>query len=256
MDKANMHIHSKYSWDCKMELEDIATMLINSGIKYGGIADHIEYDREDAKEVINKFKIRNLEIDKLNEKYFGKLVLLKGVEISSPHLYKDEVEKLVELKLDFIMGSIHKIDKTPKTDLEKRQAAYYYYEEILKMVKAHQIDIVGHIDYINRYYNNDYTDAGRLSDLFYQIKANGEIIELNSSGNRRIGKTQKTFPSVDKLRMYARSQVPITIGSDAHELTEITDNLIEAEYTASVLGLKPVIYKRRKMIKLNPSTYR
>ena len=43
--KQNMHIHSKYSWDCekygKMEIEKIAKILSKNGIRYGAITDHV-----------------------------------------------------------------------------------------------------------------------------------------------------------------------------------------------------------------------
>ena len=57
---ADMHIHSKYSWDCKMEIEKTANKLIESGIYYAGICDHIELNFEKIEDVIEKFKIRNL----------------------------------------------------------------------------------------------------------------------------------------------------------------------------------------------------
>lgn len=71
-----------------MKLGELAKVLFENGIKYGSITDHIEFDREELPEVITKLKIRNLKIDQINELYEGKLVLLKAVEISEPHLYK------------------------------------------------------------------------------------------------------------------------------------------------------------------------
>ena len=120
MIKTNMHIHSKYSWDSKMELEDIAKILIENNIRYATITDHVEFDREDMMYIRRKFSERDYEIDHLNEKHQGKLTLLKGVEISEPHLYPKQVEELANIfPFDFIMGSIHNIPNL-KTSENKR----------------------------------------------------------------------------------------------------------------------------------------
>lgn len=246
MTKANMHIHSKYSWDSKMELNDVAKYLLKENIYYGGIADHVEFDKEALPYVLTKFKIRNLEIDEINKRYRERIKLLKGVEISEPHLYKDSVDALKELNLDFIMGSIHRINRNAKTDLEKKQVYYTYYSEMLKMIKANQIDILGHMDYIKRYYQGDFEDYSQLNEIFVLLKQNNIIMELNSSATRR-NCNQVAFPDIDKMGMYKFRQKDITIGTDAHNLNELVDNLEETEYLARFYDLKPVVFEKRKI---------
>lgn len=251
MTKQNMHIHSKYSWDCskygKMEIEEIAKILAENGIQYGAITDHIEFDREPLPYVLTKFKIRNLEIDRVNEMYQGKVTLLKAVEISSPHLYKNKVEALNELDLDFIMGSVHEIKMNAKTDHDKIHANYLYYSEMLKMVEANQIDIVGHLDYITRYHGRCFSSYYQVSDLIAAIIEKNQIIEINTSGKRR--NNSDLFPSINKLCDYVvLGGQNVTIGTDAHQYDELLDNLEEAEHIASELNLKPVIYQKRKRI--------
>lgn len=243
----NMHIHSKYSWDSKMEIEEIARILFENGIKYGALTDHVEFDREPLMQVLAKFKIRNLEIDQINEKYEGKVKLLKAVEISEPHLYKDQVNALKELELDFLMGSIHRIDRKAETDVEKRNAFRLYYQELLKMVEANQIDVVGHLDYINKYYEKDYQDVHQVFEVIQAIKENNQIIEINTSGARR--NNSNTFPSLEKICTYMmRDQREIMIGTDAHRYNELLDNLSQTEIITETLSLKPVIYEKRKRI--------
>jgi len=242
----NMHIHSKYSWDSKMEIETIAENLYQNGIKYGAITDHIEFDREPLAEVLIKFKIRNEEIDKINEIYKGKVKLIKAAEISEPHLYKDKVESLSELNLDFIMGSIHKIDKTAITPIEKKHVKYRYYKELLKMVKANQIDVVAHLDYVDRYYGYGNDDPYQINEILHAIRENDQIIEINTSGDRRCG--LNVFPNVSRISTYCFGKKEIIIGTDAHEYNELTDNLKQAELIKKEFGLQPVIYEKRKRI--------
>jgi len=253
MIKQNMHIHSKYSWDCekygKMEIEKIAKILYKNGIRYGALTDHIEFDREPLDWVLTKLKIRNLEIDRANEIYQGKVTLLKAVEISEPHLYKNKVEQLSELDLDFIMGSIHNIEKNAKGYMQRRKAFRLYYKEVLKMIEAGQIDVVGHLDYINRYYSKDKIDPWTILEILEAIREHGQIIEINTSGSRR--NTWGTFPSLEKICDYKlKGNDEIIIGSDAHQYSELLDNLDQAEVTADLLKLKPVIYQKRKRINL------
>ena len=249
MIRENMHIHSKYSWDSKLELDKIAEELIKNNIKYGTITDHVELDRENIKDVIKNLKIRNNEIDNLNQGYDGKLKLLKGVEISSPHLYPGEVEEISALDLDMIMGSIHEIDRTAKTDSEIRKENFIYYNKILKMIKKNQIDVVGHLDYINRYYGKDYSNAFQLNEIFTALKETNTILEINASASRR-NCCQFTFPSYDKLKLYKNRINTIVIGTDAHEICEIDKNLQNAEHIAKLIDLKPVVYIKRKQSRI------
>lgn len=251
MIKQNMHIHSKYSWDCekygKMEIEDIAKILLEKDIKYAAITDHIEFDREPVSYVLTKFKVRNLEIDRVNELFEGKITLLKAAEISEPHLHKKEVEKLDELELDFLMGSIHNIKIGAKTDYEKIHAKYLYYSEMLKMVEANQIDVIGHLDYIDRYYGRGYYSCYQVSDLIAAIIENNQIIEINTSSKRRAN--LDLFPSINKLCDYrVLGGENIMIGTDAHDYSELLDNLEQANSITSDFNLKPVIYQKRKRI--------
>lgn len=251
---ANMHIHSSYSWDSKMKLTDVAETLIKNKVFYAGIADHVEFDRVKPEMNLINLQYRNEEIDKLNDKYKGKIKLLKGVEISEPHLYKREVEKLSVLNLDFIMGSIHQIIRNPNNNLQKREYTRIYYDEMLNMVKANQIDILGHIDYINRYYNGDYSDYKQISEILYAMRENNIVLELNSSSKRRSCK-QLAFPDIDKLSMYKYYGKYVTVGTDAHQVNELLDNLDQTEYLANMYDLKQVIFKKRKMKELEPPTY-
>lgn len=193
-----------------MEIEEIAKILSEKGIRYGAITDHVEFDREPLPWVLSKLKIRNLEIDRANE------------------LYQEKVEALKELDLDFLMGSIHTIDKTGITNYDKMHAKYLYYSEMIKMIEAKQIDIVGHLDYIDKYYGRGYYSNYQVCDLISAIIENNLTIEINTSSKRRAN--LDLFPSIDKLCEYViLNENNITIGTDAHQYSELLDNLEQAE---------------------------
>lgn len=248
MIKTNMHIHSKYSWDSKMELEDIAKILVENNIRYAAITDHVEFDREDIRYIRRKLSGRDYEINHLNEKYQDKLTLLKGIEISEPHLYPKQIETLTEaFNFDFLMGSIHNIPNL-KTSENKRYVTYLYYKEMLRMIESSEVDVIGHIDYINRYYKEDFSEYNQVKEVLEAVKDSGKIIEINTSAERRAG--LNLFPSIDKICRYKLVSDYVTIGSDAHRLHEVPDNLEQAEALCQEIGLKPVIYQKRKRIVL------
>lgn len=245
----NMHIHSKYSWDSEMDIYEIAQILYEKGIRYGALTDHIEFDREPLEYVLKKFKIRNIVIDTINNQYSGKLTLMKAVEISSPHLYKDKVKALDELEMDFIMGSIHKVETKINTSYERTYNKYLYYSEMLKMVEAKQIDVVGHLDYIDRYDGYSNYSCYQVSDLISAIIENNMILEVNTSSKRRAN--IELFPSINKLCDYkVLNGDNVIIGSDAHQYNELLDNIDFGEKIVKDLSLKPIIYQKRKRINI------
>lgn len=244
----NMHIHSNYSFDSKMKLESIAKTLIENNVKYAGITDHVEFSMEPLPYVLTKLKVRNLEIDKLNEVYQGKLKLLKAVEISSPHLYKQEVEKLEELELDYIMGSIHKLKRNAKTKEEQQEVYNTYYNDMIEMIKAGNIDVIGHIDYIRKYYNNDLSNINQICEIMALLHDRNIVMEINSSASRRIG--YGCFPSIEKIAIYSHYNSEVTIGTDAHAVEELTDNLELPYKYSEILNLTPVVFDKRKKLKI------
>ena len=250
MIKTNMHIHSKYSWDSNMEIEDIARVLVENNIEYAALTDRVEFDREDPHYVLNKLASRHIEIKRINEEYHGKLKLLEGVEISEPHWYSDKVELLLEhADLDFTIGSIHSHVSVKMSESQKRYVTFLYYKEMLKMIEKGNFDVLGHIDYINRYYGQDYSDSNQIQEILEAVLEHHKIIEINTSAERRAG--LNTFPNIHKLCHYQLlGGKYITIGTDAHRVNELVDNLEQAESISQEIGLEPVIFQKRKQTRI------
>lgn len=250
MVKVNNHIHSKFSWDSKMELDDIVKKFKEDNIKYGTITDHIEFTHEALPYVLTMLKIRNLELGRINKLEKGEVILLSGVEISEPHLYKDQVTALDGLGLDCILGSIHHFNTRAQTESDKKLAYKQYYQDVLKMVEANQIDILSHLDYINRYYDADYSDPSQVKEILEAIIEKDIALEINTSANRRTKLNEAhydTFPTMDKLEMYFDlGGEKLVIGSDAHRPCEVLDNLDVVDKYPILKEKKIGIYENRK----------
>lgn len=208
---ADTHMHSIISYDGQMTIEDIAKKGVSLGLAYLCITEHLEFSQISLKQALNRYKIYEEEINRLNELY-PSITLLKGIEISNPNQYQDELEYFHNLKLDYIIGSNHNL--IPSID---------YYKEILAIVKTGLIDSIGHLDYIRRKYNVECPED-LLNEIFETMKENDIALEINSSAQRRI--KDLSFPTKDIISLYLNNyDNRITIGSDAHRVNEIYDGI-------------------------------
>ncbi len=100
---ADTHMHSIYSYDGQMKLEDMVKKGVELGLKYMIFTEHLELNQIKYSQFLNRYNLYSEEIDILQEKY-PKLKLLKGIEFSNPEMYLDELEKINELELDYLIG--------------------------------------------------------------------------------------------------------------------------------------------------------
>lgn len=223
---ADMHIHSKYSFDSKMDIKEIIQKLEEKKLKYLALTDHIEFATQPVGEVIHRIKHRNEEIDELQST--TNIKIIKGVEISEPHLYESEVEYLNSIEdLDYVIGSIHHIYRMPLRKMSHLRNAYsLYYQSMLKMVSTANIDTLAHMDYIKKSVSRNDYDPEIITEILKTIIARNIALEINTSGMRRCG---EYFPSEEIINQYiSLGGKNIVYGSDAHTLNELYDNIPEA----------------------------
>lgn len=223
------HVHSNFSADCNVDMEEMINHAIEIGIKEISFTDHIDYDYQDSS-ITFEFDIDPYieRIEYLREKYKGKIKILRGIEIGiQPHIIQ-KCDSLIEGKtFDFVISSLHTadkkdihvgtffMDKTPHECYEK------YFNELLICAKNFKnFNVIGHIDLLRRYKNHMkvpdiYHFFDILKEIFKVIIYNGKGIEINTSGFRY--GLDDTIPSRNILNLYkSMGGEIITIGSDAH----------------------------------------
>lgn len=238
---ADTHIHSIYSYDGQMRIESAIKRGLELGLKYLAFTEHVELEQITLKQFLNRFACYSEEIDILQEKY-PKIKLIKGVEISNPERYLKELEIINKLDLDYILGSNHIL---PKENQEKE--ILLYYKRILQIVKNGGIDSLAHLDYIRRKFDDFLVPLELLEDIFNSLINSKIALEINTSALRR--KNISSFPCEEKLELYKKlGGTLVTIGSDAHRLNEIYDNIkpIDDKY-----NFNKGIYLKRKFVSLN-----
>ena len=139
---ADTHVHSVYSYDGQMRLEEGIERGIELGLKYIAFTEHVEFEQISLKQFLNRFKCYSEELDILQEKY-PNIKLIKGIEISNPEKHLKELEIINTLDLDYVLGSNHIL---PKENI--KEEILNYYKRILEIVKNGGIDSLAHLDYI------------------------------------------------------------------------------------------------------------
>ncbi len=263
---ADYHTHSSFSSDSKTPLEENIKKAVELGLSEIAVTDHIDFDYPDPDYpfLFDYTPYRN-EIERLKEKYKGKITIRTGVEIGvQPHVL-NEIEEFLKNDFDFVIASSHVVNKCDlcTNDLfegkTKFMAYLAYFADVLNNVKTCDFfNVYGHIDFINRYGNYEdkkmiYSDYKFITDeILKTLIEKGKGIEINTSGFRYgLGHTHPQFELVKRYKELGGEI--ITVGSDAHlpkdicaDFDKAYDMLREAgfEYLTLFCG------KRAKFVKI------
>ncbi|BES65159.1 histidinol phosphate phosphatase [Gottschalkiaceae bacterium SANA] len=251
------HIHSSISSDSTLEATDALRELKEKNIG-GTFTEHYDFGYPEADSFLFDPKGYFSKYDDLRSSQF-----FLGVELGLvPGFGKSAADLIRNYPFDYVIGSIHVVENIdiyyPEfyTDRSKTET----YGAYLKAMEAcilefSDFDALGHIDYIARY--APYPDPEVWSDsnlhhlLDRVLKAlieTGRVLELNT---RRI-ETNADFESIRPIYIrYAElGGHAVTLGSDAHTSERIGWKIREAHTFIESLGLKAVVFQKRKMIYL------
>jgi len=223
------HVHSNFSPDSQITLETGCQIAARKNLLGLIFTDHYEIDWAGKENFYFDIKERSKKLEQIKEKYASKLKVLKGLEVGfQQHITKELEKVIINSDSDFIIMSVHSIDKTDASledyYLDKTQNHAYekYLKEVYKSVCNFQdYDVVGHIGYVRRYgnYNNsdlkyiDYKDI--LDSILKKVISSGKGIEINSSGYRQ--NLGSPIPDFDIVKRYKElGGEIITLGSDSH----------------------------------------
>lgn len=238
---ADTHVHSIYSYDGQIRLEKGIKRAVELGLKYIAFTEHAEFDQISLKQFLNRFACYSEEIDILQGKY-PEIKLIKGLEISNPERHLKELEIINTLDLDYILGSNHIL---PKENTKKE--ILIYYKRILEIIKNGGIDTLAHLDYIKRRFSDSFVPSEIFEEIFSYLINSKIALEINTSALRRKG--IESFPSSDKLELYKKlGGTLVTLGSDAHRVEEIYDNIASTDHNYE---FNKGLYLKRKFVSLS-----
>lgn len=262
----DLHNHSEFSFDSETPIEENIIAAIDKGLKYISVTDHLDLikvtdDYRDGIDIPGYFE----KVKLLKEKYNGKINILYGIEVGiQPETAKlnDEITK--QFDFDFILGSIHSLKQEDiylanlYERYEPKELFKLYYGEMLKAVKmTKNFDVLGHIDYIDRYAPNHnmvppITDNKEIIiEILKYLIDNNKGFEINTAGIRAGLDYMHPTPEILKWYKELGGEI-ITIGSDAHRKGDIGAGVFEACNMLENLGYTGVyIFENRVPKKIN-----
>lgn len=267
MHLTNLHTHTVYC-DGKNTVEEMIQAAIKNDFYSIGISSHgpVNFITDWN---IQKHKVEEYiaEVLFLKEKYKDKIDVLLGMELDYiPGVGFDEFTLELIKRLDYYIGSVHFLgmfsDKSMWTvdyKLEElikgvnesyngdiKYAVETYYSLISEMAEKFQPPIIGHLDLIKKFNNNNILfDVGEewyisiVEKCLNSIKKTKSVIEINTGGISR-GYSEEQYPSTFILKMIMEKDVPLTINSDAHTAEGINCKFFEMYELLKLISFKNI----------------
>ncbi len=230
---ADCHVHSAFSDDCEITVEQMIDTAIAQGRKYFYITDHHDFDYPIMDDGVT-FQLEQIpyiqHMESLKQHYKDKIQLRIGLELGLMAHIKDKTEAYAKAyAYDFIIGSSHMVNGVDPyypayyADKSEYQAYEQYFLSILDNVKAYEcFHVYGHLDYIMRYVPNQTKpyDPMEYYDIFKELLTiivdKGKGLEVNTGSLYKGFEFPHPHETILKLYKQLGGEV-VTIGSDAHK---------------------------------------
>ncbi|MDH7577774.1 MAG: histidinol-phosphatase HisJ family protein [Bacillota bacterium] len=226
-------------------LEEYFAAAQAQGIFEIGLADHDEYvtglDQKTIEEALAPFPRLNVRL---------------GLEISYWPGREKEIEALAyRLDFDYLIGSVHHINnwmfdhpafKAAYSEWDFTRLYQTYFEIIEKLALCGCFDVVGHFDLIKIF---GYRPAGDIIFLalpaLMAIREAGLTVEVNTAGLYK--PCGEIYPAEGLLAKCYDLNIPVTLGSDAHNSCEVGRDLARARDLLYRIGYRKLAtFSRRR----------
>lgn len=267
------HTHTQFSMDSDADINAMIERAIELDLAAYAVTDHCECstwypeDHYTNTELFDYFNYsedfsRSIEaITALKEKYGRKIDLICGTELGQATqdiAVADQVA--ADDRLDFIIGSLHQVsgekdfyymDYKNMTESQILALLEKYFKEVHELCKWGKFDVLGHLTYCLRYMKRrcgidpDISCFDEIiAESFRELIAKDKGIEINTSGIRQgFG---DTFPSLKYVKMFRDlGGELITIGSDAHKVTDLGKNIADGTEIARAAGYDRICYFKK-----------
>lgn len=243
-----LHNHTTFS-DGKGSPEQMIEKAIELGYKTIGITDHICNAADGHKTAHFHISFAELPdyantLNTLKEKYRSKINLLWSVELDYyNYSYMPIYNELKKYRPDYYLGSVHSLnnginpwsDFSDFTDDEFTEFAVNMVKKDIDFVKTGTLDILGHFDAFKFYHGiKDESVLYPLYDeLALALKENNTALEFNTGYGKEFVFDPYIF---EKCKEY---NIKVMLGSDAHEIDDLSRNFEEAVKYLATAGIKP-----------------
>ena len=230
------HMHTFFSPDGKMTMEEACKKAMSVGLKEIAFTDHMDMNLPENK---NAFQIKDMDqyiqsIASVREKYKGKLSVKTGIEIGLQDRTLEAAASLVRsYPFDFVIASLHLVD-----GLDPYRPEYYkgrdklksytvYYQKIYDLLRQYDdYCVLGHLDYVRRYMPYPYAPEDYkigmeiIESILKLLVERGKGLELNTAGCKHSSRQPHPHPAILKRYRDLGGEI-VTIGSDAHAVNDV-----------------------------------
>ena len=234
MIKQNLHTHSQYD-DGKYAIDEIVQKAQERGFTILGFSGHGYYAKDDSSMTPEKTKQYIQDVRQAQQQAPNGLKIYLGIEEDS----MAPIENVEDF--DYVIGSVHYLEHNGKIypiDYSQEQfdemlkegyqndinaLAKDYYLAIERQAQNPNIQIIGHLDLIAKY-NEDqsyycFDDPKILSYAkvaIEQLVKAGKIFEMNSGAMAREYRNSP-YPSIELLKLIYEANGKILINTDCHD---------------------------------------
>ena len=217
-----------------------------AGLSEIGLLEHDEYWQQIDFNLIKRIQQDNPDIN-----------IRPGLEIDFiPGREKYINSIIMSAPWDYLIGSVHFIDGWGFDHPDYIDEFEYsdidiifdqYYNLIAQTVDSGLFDIVGHLDLIKIWGHKPIKKSASayVEPILKKIKASGLVVEINSAGLRK--PVKEIYPSREIMEQMFRLNIPVTLGSDAHNPEQVGDELENCVELLHKIGYRSMIcFERRK----------
>jgi len=226
--RIDLHNHTARCNHAEGTVDEYIQRAIELGIDIYGFSEHAPMDFDpEYRLAFEEMQAYTDDVLTAKERYQNDIKILLGYEVDYLPGHMDE--RVLNAKVDYLIGSVHFIDKwsfdNPEfisgykdRDIDEIWKAYF--EATEAMAKSGKFDIVGHLDLIKVFKFMPKQDTRLLAKHALQaIKKANMVLELNTAGLRKpIG---EVYPSRSLLEEAYDLDIPITFASDAHTVEQV-----------------------------------
>lgn len=262
---SDYHTHTPLCGHASGEPASYAAHAVKLGLKEMGISDHaplLSHRDPGISMDIGQLPLYHQMIEKTREAYAGKVIVRAGIEADyMPHLENETRKMLAAYPYDYVIGSVHFIEKWGFDDPIQlktwdKKDVNDVYREYFKLLRQSALsglfDILGHVDLVKKFDFRPTEDmSGEIVENAKAFKQGGIVIEINSSGLHK--PAREIYPALDHLKVYCRHGVPITFGSDAHKPEQVGRDFAKSLELALAAGYREyVMFEKRRIVRTVP----
>lgn len=181
------------------------------------------------------------------EEYAGRVDVRLGLESDWLPGLEDWLETLhANAPLHYVLGSVHpQLQEYKDLYLTGDWPTFHeqYFLHLAEAAETGLYDCLSHPDLVKNYGTETWDVTARMPHILRcldRIAATGIAMELNTSGKNKTLPQMNPGPEI--LRAMCERDIPVVVGSDAHEPGRVADNFLEAYNVLEACGYTKIRY--------------